>query len=50
MTELRHAGIVVADMAASLRFYRDLLGLRVVNSDSEYGGYIETVQIGRAHV
>ena len=26
-----------------LRFYRDLLGLRVVNSDSEYGGYIETV-------
>ena len=43
MTVLRHAGIVVADMAAALRFYRDLLGLVVVNSDSEHGGYIETV-------
>lgn len=43
MTGLRHAGIVVADMGAALRFYRDLLGLRVINSDSEHGSYIDTV-------
>jgi len=39
ITNIRHAGIVVADMERSLHFYRDLLGLEVwadFRDDSEY--------------
>jgi len=39
ITNIRHAGIVVADMQRSLRFYRDLLGMEVwadFRDDSEY--------------
>ncbi len=30
ITRVRHTGIVVTDMEKALRFYRDLLGLKVV--------------------
>jgi catechol 2,3-dioxygenase-like lactoylglutathione lyase family enzyme len=32
-----HTAIVISDTAASLRFYRDVLGLRVVGSSENYG-------------
>jgi catechol 2,3-dioxygenase-like lactoylglutathione lyase family enzyme len=38
---VRHAGIVVRDAEASLRFYRDLLGLSVQNDQVESGPFIE---------
>ncbi len=33
-----HTAIVVSDTEASLRFYRDMLGLRVVGESENYGG------------
>lgn len=38
---VRHCGIVVSDMERSLRFYRDLLGLKVVRTMDESGKYID---------
>jgi glyoxylase I family protein len=40
----RHTGIVVADMEASLRFWRDVMGLSVVADFREEGEYINTLQ------
>jgi catechol 2,3-dioxygenase-like lactoylglutathione lyase family enzyme len=38
---VRHAGIVVEDLDRALRFYRDLLGLRVVRTMEESGAYLD---------
>jgi catechol 2,3-dioxygenase-like lactoylglutathione lyase family enzyme len=43
LKEVRHTGIVVTDMAKSLAFYRDLLGLKVANDSTEEGDYIDSV-------
>ena len=40
----RHVGIVVSDMGASLRFWRDVMGLEVVVDFREEGEYIDTLQ------
>jgi len=48
---VRHAGVVVTDMGRSLRFYRDLLGLRIVDERQEFGEYAETLlALDRVHV
>jgi catechol 2,3-dioxygenase-like lactoylglutathione lyase family enzyme len=41
ITQFRHAGIVVSDLDASLRFYRDLLGFEVKKRMDESGSYID---------
>lgn len=43
ITNLRHTGIVVSDMERSLKFYRDLIGLKVVKDFSEKGDYIDSI-------
>lgn len=43
MKAVRHFGIVVSDMERSLRFYRDLLGLKVVRVMDESGEYIDNM-------
>ena len=43
MKTVRHFGIVVSDMERSLRFYRDLLGLKIVRVMDESGEYIDNV-------
>lgn len=43
MKGVRHAGIVVSDMEESMYFYRDLLGLEVVNKAVESGSYIDKI-------
>lgn len=43
MKAVRHFGIVVSDMERSLRFYRDLLGLKVVRVMDESGEYMENM-------
>ena len=43
MKEIRHVGIVVKDMGKALYFYRDLLGLKVVNKMVEAGSYIDKI-------
>ena len=40
---VRHTGIVVTDMEKALRFYRDLLGLKVVKDFTEEGDYIDSI-------
>jgi glyoxylase I family protein len=40
----RHTGIVVHDIEASLRFWRDVMGLTVVVDFWEEGEYISTLQ------
>src|SRR4030042_1321394 len=40
---IRHTGIVVTDMAKSLKFYRDLLGMKVDKDFSEEGDYIDSI-------
>jgi catechol 2,3-dioxygenase-like lactoylglutathione lyase family enzyme len=40
---VRHSGIVVKDIEASLHFYRDLLGLKVSKRMNEQGEYIDRV-------
>jgi catechol 2,3-dioxygenase-like lactoylglutathione lyase family enzyme len=39
----RHTGIIVENMAASLHFYRDLLGLNVIQDFSDDSEYINTI-------
>jgi len=39
----RHVGIIVRDMEASLRFYRDLLGLEVLQDFWDDTEYINTI-------
>ncbi len=41
MTTIRHLGIVVSDMAASLGFYRDLIGLREAPVHKESGDFLD---------
>jgi len=40
---IRHTGIVVTDLEASLYFYRDLLGFQVVKQMDESGEYIDKI-------
>lgn len=40
---IRHVGIVVDDLEASLRFYRDLLGFQIKVQMDESGSYIDNV-------
>jgi len=40
----RHTGIVVTDMERSLRFWRDVMGLKVAVDFREKGVFIDTVQ------
>lgn len=41
--DIRHTGIVVADLEASLYFYRDLLGFQVAKQMEEAGDYIDKI-------
>jgi len=41
--DIRHTGVVVADLETSLHFYQDLLGFRVTKQMEEAGKYIDTV-------
>ena len=43
VSALRHTGIVVTDLARSLKFYRDLLGLKPWREMIESGPYIDAV-------
>ena len=40
---VRHFGIVVSDMERALRFYRDLLGLKVLKAMDESGEHIDNM-------
>lgn len=40
---IRHTGIVVVDLEASLCFYRDLLGFQIAKKMEESGDYIDNV-------
>ena len=40
---IRHSGIVVNDLEASLHFYKELLGLKVIKQMDESGSYIDHV-------
>ena len=46
MKAVRHTGIVVTDMEKSLKFYRDLLGLKPVIDFEEKGEFIDSVLAG----
>ena len=41
--DIRHTGIVVADLEASLHFYRDLLGFQIAKQMEEAGDYIDNI-------
>ena len=41
--EVRHIGIVVNNMENSLKFYQDLLGLKIIKDMDEQGGYINNM-------
>ena len=43
MKNIRHSGIVVTDMERSLKFYRDLLGLKPMIDFEEKGAFIDSV-------
>ncbi len=43
MIKLRHSGIVVEDAERSVVFYRDHLGLEVIDDRQEGGEYLETL-------
>ena len=40
---IRHVGIVVTDLDASLHFYKDMLGFQIKNQNIEQGEYIDTI-------
>lgn len=40
---IRHTGIVVEDIDKSLRFYRDLLGFKIIKQMEESGAYIDNM-------
>ena len=51
MTTLAHTGLTVRDLARSLAFYRDLLGMEVVFEQEKRGGYLaQIVGYPDAHV
>jgi len=41
--DIRHTGIVVEDLEASIRFYRDLLGFVTVRQMEESGDYLDNI-------
>ena len=41
--EVRHVGIVVTNMKNSLKFYRDLLGLKIVRDTDEHGNHLDNM-------
>ena len=41
--DIRHTGIVVTDLEASLHFYRDLLGFQIAKQMEEAGDYIDNI-------
>ena len=41
--EVRHVGIMVSDMEKSLKFYRDLLGLKIRSLVDEEGEYLDNM-------
>ena len=43
ISNIRHTGIVVTDLEAALRFYRDLLGFRETKRLEESGAYIDNM-------
>lgn len=43
LTTVRHSGIVVTNMEKSLKFYRDLLGLKIERSMDESGSYLDNM-------
>ncbi len=40
MKNVRHVGLVVSNIEKALKFYRDLLGLKLEGSTDEYGDFI----------
>ena len=43
IVNIRHAGIVVKDLDAAIRFYGDLLGMKVMRRMDESGVYIDNM-------
>ncbi len=43
MKRMRHIGIVVRDLKKAIRFYKDIVGLRIEKEALESGEYIDTV-------
>ncbi len=43
INDIRHTGIVVIDLEASLHFYRDLLGFQIVKQMKEAGNFIDNI-------
>ena len=43
ITQIRHTGLVVADLEGALRFWRDLLGFRVEKRMDESGPHIDAM-------
>ena len=43
MTGLRHVGIVVRDLGAALKFYRDILGFREARTMPEEGEFLDAI-------
>ncbi len=41
--DIRHTGIVVANLEESLLFYRDILGFQIVKQMEETGSYIDNI-------
>ena len=41
--EVRHVGIVVSDMERSLKFYKDLLGLKIKSIEDEEGEFLDNM-------
>ena len=41
--DVRHIGIVVSDMEKSLKFYRDLLGLKIKSLVNEEGEFLDNI-------
>ena len=41
--EVRHIGIIVSDMEKSLKFYKDLLGLKIKSLVDEEGEYLDNM-------
>ena len=41
--DIRHTGIVVIDLEASLHFYRDLLGFQIAKQMEEAGDFIDNI-------
>ena len=43
ITQIRHTGLVVADLKGALRFWRDLLGFKVEKQMDESGSHIDAM-------